>query len=122
MVVIKLECKLGHNFEGWFKNTSEYKRQLDVGLVECPHCGVKMTEELTTKLVTPSVENTSFVSNQEIKMISEQFSSDATFHIKSPFEINRSLLDSVQKESKEFSEDGVTATIQYESIDKDKLN
>jgi len=122
MVVIKLECSLGHNFEGWFKSTDEYNRQLNIGMVECPHCGVKMSDD-THKSDTISFDDASFVSSQEIKMISEQFTSDSAFTIKAHLELADKLLDSVQQEVKDFNEDGISsASIQLENLEKDKLN
>ena len=39
MIVFDLTCDKGHGFEGWFRNSEEYKSQLDSGLLTCPTCG-----------------------------------------------------------------------------------
>jgi len=33
-----LHCNNQHQFEGWFKNEQEYKRQFDAHMVCCPFC------------------------------------------------------------------------------------
>lgn len=39
-IVFDLECRSAqHRFEGWFKSSEDYARQLERGLVACPHCG-----------------------------------------------------------------------------------
>lgn len=40
MIVYDLSCAThGHRFEGWFANSSEFARQREQGLLECPQCG-----------------------------------------------------------------------------------
>lgn len=39
MIRYALVCDEGHAFEAWFSSSSDYDRQSDRGLVECPHCG-----------------------------------------------------------------------------------
>lgn len=40
MIVFDLECAPGaHRFEGWFKSSDDFARQVARGLVTCPQCG-----------------------------------------------------------------------------------
>lgn len=39
MIVFNLYCSQGHDFEGWFDDHKDLKRQLKKGLVACPICG-----------------------------------------------------------------------------------
>lgn len=38
MKVLSLACGLGHGFEGWFANETDFQDQLQRGLVTCPLC------------------------------------------------------------------------------------
>ncbi len=39
MIIFDLVCKHDHRFEGWFKNSEAFNRQLETGLLTCPTCG-----------------------------------------------------------------------------------
>jgi len=39
MIVFDLVCEFDHEFEGWFKNASEFESQQTTGLLTCPMCG-----------------------------------------------------------------------------------
>ena len=39
MIVYRLVCAAGHEFEGWFKNSAAFDAQLAQGAMECPVCG-----------------------------------------------------------------------------------
>lgn len=41
MIIFDLSCKQNHRFEGWFQSQTAYDRQLESGLISCPHCGSK---------------------------------------------------------------------------------
>jgi hypothetical protein len=38
MIVYDLQCKNGHNFEGWFDDFKAFKKQQNEGLIACPIC------------------------------------------------------------------------------------
>lgn len=108
MVIIKLQCELGHSFEGWFKDTFEYKRQAKIGMIDCPTCGCNYLLDSNSKSDNLELDSFSAVRHQEIRMISDQF-----------FDYS----EAVQQETKEFSEDGISSvSIKLENIEKDKLN
>ena len=39
MIVFDLVCEHDHEFEGWFKNASDFVSQQNNGLLTCPMCG-----------------------------------------------------------------------------------
>lgn len=39
MILFKLKCEAGHEFEGWFRDGATFKRQHTRGQVSCPQCG-----------------------------------------------------------------------------------
>lgn len=46
MKVLNLGCSNSHLFEGWFGSESDYRSQLERGLLECPVCGDKAVGKL----------------------------------------------------------------------------
>jgi len=39
MILFKLKCASGHEFEGWFRDGATFNRQNARGQVACPECG-----------------------------------------------------------------------------------
>jgi hypothetical protein len=39
MILFKLKCTSGHEFEAWFRDNAAYDRQQGRGLIGCPECG-----------------------------------------------------------------------------------
>jgi len=39
MILFKLKCETGHEFEGWFRDGATFDRQNARGQVSCPQCG-----------------------------------------------------------------------------------
>lgn len=120
MVIIKLQCDLGHSFEGWFKNSYEFEQQMNAAMIQCPNCGrshVMDSASLSDKLESDSF---SVVSHQEIRMITEQFTDDFLY---SDTDLSEHYPDFTRLETKDFSEDGISSvSVTQESIKKDKLN
>jgi len=52
MIRYSLICERKHDFEIWFKNSSDYDKQAKRGLVTCPACGSAKVEKA---LMTPSL-------------------------------------------------------------------
>ena len=52
MIRYSLICEHKHDFEIWFKNSSDYDKQAKRGLVTCPACGSAKVEKA---LMTPSL-------------------------------------------------------------------
>jgi hypothetical protein len=63
VIVYNLRCKNGHEFEGWFKDSSAYDAQADQGKLCCPTCNSRRVEKaIMAPAVTtggqPSLSNT----------------------------------------------------------------
>ena len=39
MILFKLKCDTGHEFEGWFRDGATFSRQTARGQISCPECG-----------------------------------------------------------------------------------
>jgi hypothetical protein len=39
MILFKLRCSAGHEFEAWFRDGATYERQASRGLIACSQCG-----------------------------------------------------------------------------------
>ena len=49
------DCKTKEPFDGWFQNSTSYKKQIKAGYVSCPNCGSLNIEK---NLMSPSVKGT----------------------------------------------------------------
>jgi hypothetical protein len=54
MIVYRLSCGDGHEFEGWFKDSGAYDSQAQDGTLVCPTCGAR---EIGKAIMAPSVKN-----------------------------------------------------------------
>lgn len=45
MIVYNLVCKNGHEFEGWFRDSSAYDTQASAGKLCCPTCNSRRVEK-----------------------------------------------------------------------------
>jgi hypothetical protein len=52
MIHYTLQCRQGHGFDGWFRDSAAFDAQAAAGFVECPTCGDK---QVTRALMTPAV-------------------------------------------------------------------
>ncbi len=52
MISFNLICKNDHEFEGWFRNSADFDRQVGKKLVECPLCG---DTDVSKSLMAPVV-------------------------------------------------------------------
>jgi hypothetical protein len=52
MIRYRLNCRKGHQFEGWFASSTAYDRQAKQGRVTCPNCG---TTKVSKALMAPSI-------------------------------------------------------------------
>jgi len=46
MIVYRLHCAAGHEFEGWFASPEAFSAQRENGRVECPACGDRSVDKL----------------------------------------------------------------------------
>ena len=47
-----LQCAKGHNFDGWFRDSTSFDAQVKKSAVSCPHCGSRKVEK---QLMTPGI-------------------------------------------------------------------
>jgi hypothetical protein len=52
MIRYRLNCKKGHQFEGWFASSTAFDRQSKRGDVTCPACG---SSKVSKALMAPSI-------------------------------------------------------------------
>lgn len=52
MIHFSLTCQDGHAFEGWFRDSSDFEKQLESGFLECPYCG---SSDIRKALMAPAV-------------------------------------------------------------------
>ena len=52
MIRFSLVCHNEHSFDGWFRNSEDFEKQKERGLVACPDCGSTGVEKA---LMAPSV-------------------------------------------------------------------
>jgi hypothetical protein len=45
MILFKLRCASGHQFEGWFRNGDGFEAQQKAGAICCPECGDTKVEK-----------------------------------------------------------------------------
>jgi hypothetical protein len=45
MIKYDLQCRKGHGFEAWFRDSAAYDRQAAAGKVTCPECGSRKVEK-----------------------------------------------------------------------------
>jgi len=54
MIVYKLQCAKGHEFEEWFSSSAKYDRLAAKKKIPCPECG---NSRVTKALMAPSVSS-----------------------------------------------------------------
>lgn len=52
MIHYQLRCEAGHEFDGWFKDSSGFEIQAASSLVECPSCG---SVQVSRALMAPAI-------------------------------------------------------------------
>lgn len=52
MIKYSLRCAQDHRFEGWFSSSSDFDRQKDEALLECPVCG---SSDVSKALMAPAI-------------------------------------------------------------------
>ncbi|MGG9999604.1 DUF1178 family protein [Pseudovibrio ascidiaceicola] len=52
MINYSLACDDGHEFDGWFRNSGDYDKQKELGLVTCPFCD---SASIHKRLMAPNV-------------------------------------------------------------------
>ena len=55
MIKYQLRCKCGHEFEGWFPDSTQYKKQKNKGMIQCPMCDSTAVDKA---IMAPNVKTT----------------------------------------------------------------
>jgi len=45
MILFRLRCARGHQFEGWFRDSDRFEAQQKAGEISCPECGDTKVEK-----------------------------------------------------------------------------
>ena len=80
---VEENCNKNEPFDGWFQNSTSYKKQIEDGYISCPYCGslnikknlmspsVKSTKEKISKIISKNVKHNELNknSNKQIDMM-----------------------------------------------------
>jgi hypothetical protein len=66
MILYRLRCSKGHEFESWFKDSKTYERQEKKSLIGCAVCGTSKVSRalMTPRLGTKGNKKTAVVANE----------------------------------------------------------
>jgi hypothetical protein len=78
MIIFDLCYKQEHPFEGWFQSQDNYDKQLERGLISCPHCDSSEIRRVPSAVHLARPANTP-VSNEQLPAISAQTGSLAAY-------------------------------------------
>lgn len=77
MIKYQLVCNAKHEFDSWFRSSSDYDNQLGANLLSCPQCG---SPEITKALMAPNVatgrKSTNSTNEFELSGPSSEFAED----------------------------------------------
>ncbi|WP_371325375.1 DUF1178 family protein [Dechloromonas sp. ZY10] len=54
MIIYDLCCAQDHRFEGWFRDAADFDRQLQEGLLLCPHCAERSVRRVPSAVAIGS--------------------------------------------------------------------
>ncbi|OUJ15757.1 DUF1178 family protein [Acetobacter sp. DsW_063] len=92
MIHYQLRCVAGHEFEGWFRNSTAFDDQAARGLLSCPQCGAS---DVARALMAPSVVTAPSRALQAAKPFSASGEVPASGHAAGP--IPDALLAALQR-------------------------
>lgn len=67
MIKYQLRCYTEHEFEGWFRDSADFDKQADDGLIECPACGSSAVRKGIMAPAIPKKSNSRDARVAEIK-------------------------------------------------------
>jgi len=83
MIRYDLRCDNGDEFEAWFGSISDYDKQAEAGLVECPHCGSKHVEKAP---MAPAVRTSRKTEARKERAVAMAMAAKVREHIKDNFD------------------------------------
>lgn len=69
MIKYQLLCDSDHEFEGWFRDSEDYDRQVDMGIVECPMCS---SADVRKAIMAPAIGRKSNVRSDRLGEIRKE--------------------------------------------------
>lgn len=73
MILYRLVCAEGHEFESWFKDSASYDKQAAQGVVTCPFChSTKVSKAVMAPHVVRSEHRPSGLRANEVALLDEQ--------------------------------------------------
>ncbi len=85
MIVFDLSCPKAHIFEGWFKDSAAFDRQVAAGEVSCPTCG---SRKIKKALMAPNVATSEKPATPEV---GPEGSKKAAMEIEKVAEVRKAL-------------------------------
>ena len=67
MIVYSLQCKNGHEFEGWFRDSASYDLQAEEGKLSCPTCNSRRVEKAIMAPAVAASDRKPELSNPEAR-------------------------------------------------------
>ena len=83
MIKYDLRCDNGDEFEAWFGSISDYDKQAEAGLVECPHCG---SRHVSKAPMAPSVQTSRKKAERSERAVAMAMAAKVREHIKDNFD------------------------------------
>lgn len=83
MIKYRLRCAAGCEFEGWFSSMADYDRQAEMGLLECPACGVSSVDKA---IMAPAVAGRRRRDLDEAQGLMRAAAEEARAHIEKHFD------------------------------------
>lgn len=83
MIKYDLRCDNGDEFEAWLGSISDYDKQAEAGLVECPHCGSKHVSKAP---MAPSVQTARKKAERSERAVAMAMAAKVREHIKDNFD------------------------------------
>lgn len=83
MIRYDLRCANGDEFEAWFASISEYDKQAEAGMVECPLCGSTDVEKAP---MAPAVRTSRSVEARKERAVAMAMAAKVREHIREKFD------------------------------------
>ena len=66
MIKYQLKCRCNHEFEGWFPDSTQYKKQKNKGMIQCPMCDSTAVDKA---IMAPNVKTSKSKAQPEDYMV-----------------------------------------------------
>ena len=83
MIRYDLKCDNGDEFDAWFGSIADYDKQVETGLIECPHCG---STHVVKAPMAPAVRTARKKEAQKERAVAMAMAQKVREHIKDNFD------------------------------------